>query len=73
MTKSRRHPKEGDLIRVFGDSVAEAHICTVRDLLAVQFTASYETARPDGGWTEHTVFCFYGDHGVEWEFAEAGE
>lgn len=58
-----RRPEVGELIRVQDHSEME-HICTVTDLLSTQLTAKYEVARPDGGWVERTLFCFYSD--VEW-------
>lgn len=60
-------PNVGDLIRVHDSWAGEEgheHICTVVDLLSKQLTAKYEVARPDGGWVERTLFCFYSD--VEW-------
>lgn len=57
----------GYWVRLIADDRAGEHICAVRDLLSVQFTASYEVARNDGGWTEVTQFLFYTDEGVTWE------
>lgn len=61
-------PQVGDTIRVHDSWAGEEgheHICTVRDLLSSQLTAVYEWQRPDGGWKERTLFCFYSD--VEWD------
>jgi hypothetical protein len=57
----------GTHVRLLGDNEADTHYATVRDRLSEQFTAAYETQRPDGGWTEHVVFCFYRDKGLTWE------
>lgn len=58
-------PAVGDTIRVYEDMPEREHVCTVVDLLSVQLRATYESARGDGGWQEHSLFCFYAD--VEWQ------
>ena len=61
-------PEVGDTIRVYtGEGEHEQHICTVQDTLSVQLRATYEVQRKDGGWQEHSLFCFYAD--CEWNVA----
>jgi len=65
----RTKPEVGDTVRVT-DTYDHPHVCTVVDLLASQFRATYEVARADGGWTERSVFAFYNDS--NWEFLGTG-
>ncbi len=62
-------PKEGDVIRIFEETVNGneiEHVCTVVDVLASQLRATYEYALPrDAGWRERSLWCFYSD--VEWD------
>jgi hypothetical protein len=59
-------PNVGDTIKVSReDEWQTVHVCTVGELLSTQLTAVYEYQRPDGGWNERTLFCFYSD--VEWD------
>ena len=43
------------------------HDCVVTDLLSVQFTATREAQKPDGGRVERVQFAFYADEGVTWK------
>lgn len=65
----RQRPEQGDIIRVYmGEDDEPNHVCTVVDLLSVQLRATYEVQRPDGGWVERSLFCFYAD--VEWDASQ---
>lgn len=65
MRRARR-PELGSMVRVTGAHEGDVHLCTVVDLLDVQFRATYEVQRDDGGWREHSVYAFYAEHGDTW-------
>lgn len=62
-------PKEGDLIRIYEETVQGSeieHLCTVVDVLATQLRATYEYALPrDMGWKERSLWVFFRD--LEWD------
>lgn len=61
-----RRPKIGQVVRVH-DAYDEPHVCTVIDLLDMQFTCTYEVLRDDGGWRERTLFIFYSN---DWKIVD---
>jgi hypothetical protein len=66
----KRRPEIGRKIRTLGERPSDEHICTIVSMLSVQFVASYEVAREDGGWVERTVFLFFKDEGVTWKMLD---